>query len=170
MLSGLDRLVLRGTLRSLAYAQGMDQCRTRNGILRKDFGRWGERCSKEWEKISLAEAQRWGRPIEYLRSSQIDQEALARKIAGEKGIQAGWVCVLRCLEPCSSLEVYRNREQKQWELNKRPRKCMFLYHYQLHPPFGWRNARLQTWFPFSIQIGRNGREGLGQQWGRKRRE
>lgn len=127
MLTGFDRLVLRGTLRSLAYAQGMDKCRTRNGILRKDFGRWAERCSQELEKISLAEAQRLGRPIEYLRSSQIDTEALARKIAEEKGIQEGWVCVWRCREPCSSLEVYRNRDQKQLELKKRQRKCMFLY-------------------------------------------
>lgn len=170
VLTGFDRLVFRGTLRSLAYAQGMDKCRSLNGILLKDFGRWAERCSKELEKISLAEAQRLGRPIEYLGSSQIDKEALARKIAEEKGIQEGLVCVLRCVEPCSSFEVYRNRDQKQLELKKRQRKCMFLYHYQFHPQFGWMNARIQTWFPFSIQICLNGREWLGQQLGRKRME
>lgn len=68
------------------------------------------------------------------------------------------------------MEVYRNRDQKQLELKKRQRKCVFLYHYQFHPQFGWMNARIQTWFPFSIQICLNGREWLGQQLGRKRRE
>ncbi|MGH9628366.1 MAG: hypothetical protein ACRD7E_08520 [Bryobacteraceae bacterium] len=103
MLTGFDRLVFRGTLRSIAYAQGMDKCRTLNGILLKDFGRYAERCSDELEKASLAEARRLGRPIEYLRSSQMDKEAVARKMAEEGGTREGLVCVLRCLEPCTSL-------------------------------------------------------------------
>jgi hypothetical protein len=40
---------------------------------------------------------------------------------------------------------------------------MHLYHYQIHPEFGWMNARVQTWFPFSIQICLNGREWLCRQ-------
>src|SRR5215469_7163186 len=44
-----------------------------------------------------------------------------------------------------------------------PGKCLFLYHYQIHPVFGFLNARIQTWFPFSIQICLNGREWLGRQ-------
>lgn len=163
VLTGFDRLVFRGTLRSIAYAQGMDKCRALNGILLKDFGRWAAQCSEALERASLAEARKLGRRIEYLRSSHIDKEALARKIAQETGIGEGLVCVLRCIEPCSSFEVYRNRDQKQLELKKRQRKCMFLYHYQLHPQLGWMNARIQTWFPFSIQICLNGREWLAQQ-------
>jgi hypothetical protein len=167
VLTGFDRLVLRGTLRSIAYAQGMDKCRTLNGILLKDFGRYAEHCSDQLEQASLAEAQRLGRPIEYLRSSQTDKEAMARQIAEETGRREGLVCVLRCIEPCSSFEVYRNGDQKQLELKKRQRKCMFLYHYQFHPQFGWMNARIQTWFPFSIQICLNGREWLAQQLARR---
>jgi hypothetical protein len=73
VLTGFDRLVFRGTLRSIAYAQGMDKCRTLNGILLKDFGHWAERCSDELEQVSLAEARRLGRPIEYLRSEPAQQ-------------------------------------------------------------------------------------------------
>jgi hypothetical protein len=32
VLTGFDRLVFRGTLRNIAYAQGMDKCRTLNGV------------------------------------------------------------------------------------------------------------------------------------------
>jgi hypothetical protein len=167
MLTGFDRLVFRGTLRSIAYAQGMDKCRTLNGILLKDFGKYAEQASRRLEQASLAGAQQKRRPIEYLLSSRIDKEDRARKIAQQQGIRDGLVCVLRCLEPCMSFEVYRSREEKQLQLKKRQRKCLFLYHYLIHPEFGWMNARIQTWFPFSIQICLNGREWLAQQMGRQ---
>jgi len=167
-LTGFDRLVFRGSLRSIAYAQGMDKCRTLNGVLLKDFGKYAEKASKRLEQASLAEAKRFDRPIEYLRSSKIDKEEFARKIAAKDGVQDGLVGVLRCIEPCSSFEVYRNRDEKQLELKKRQRKCMHLYHYQFHPEFGWMNARVQTWFPFSIQICLNGREWLARQLNRNK--
>ena len=43
-----------------------------------------------------------------------------------------------------------------------PGKCSALYHYYQHPRFGWMYIRLQTWFPFEVQIGLNGREWLAQ--------
>lgn len=166
VLTGFDRLVLRGSLRSLVYAQGMDKCRTLNGVLLKDFGKYAEKASARLAEASLAEARRMGRPIEYLRSSRIDKDGLARKIAERDGIQSGLVGVLRSIEPCASFEVYRNRNIRQLELKSRQRKCMHLYHYQFHPEFGWMNARVQTWFPFSIQICLNGREWLYRQMDR----
>jgi hypothetical protein len=162
-LTGFDRLVFRGSLRSIVYAQGMDKCRTLNGVLLKDFGRYAEKASARLEEASLAEAKRVQRPIEYLRSSKIDKEKFARTIAERDRVRDGLVCVLRCIEPCSSFEVYRNREEKRLQLKRRPRKCMHLYHYQFHPVLGWMNARIQTWFPFSIQICLNGREWLARQ-------
>ena len=49
------------------------------------------------------------------------------------------------------------------ELQLSLRKCLFLYLYQIHPVFGFLNARIETWFPFSIQICLNGREWLARQ-------
>jgi hypothetical protein len=43
------------------------------------------------------------------------------------------------------------------------RRCAHLYHYYLHPVFGWCYVRLQTWFPFEVQIYINGREWLCRQ-------
>jgi hypothetical protein len=56
----------------------------------------------------------------------------------------------------------RDRESKRLELAPRHRKCLQLYHYQMHPTFGFMHARIQTWFPFSIQICLNGREWLAR--------
>jgi hypothetical protein len=49
------------------------------------------------------------------------------------------------------------------EVTAKARKCLFLYHYWMHPVFGFLNARIQTWFPFPIQICLNGREWLARQ-------
>jgi len=163
LLSGFDRLVLRGTLRSIAHAQGMNQYLWSNHILLRDFGAHVEQVSQQLKAASLAEAVTVGRPVRYLASPELSKEHIARRIAGEDGITHGPVCVLTCVEPCRSFEIYRNRDTKHLQLQPRVRKCLFLYHYAVHPVFGFLNARIQTWFPFSIQICVNGRDWLAHQ-------
>ena len=163
VLSGFDRLVFRGTLRSLSHTDGMLTYLAMNKVLLKDFGRHVQQVSEQLKQASLAEAGRLGRPVRYLDSSGIDKEALAKEIAAQDGIRQGLIGVLSCVELCRTFEVHRSREQKQLELIPRWRKCLFLYHYSFHPRFGFMHARIQTWFPFPIQICLNGREWLAQQ-------
>jgi hypothetical protein len=163
VLSGFDRLVVRGTLRSIAHAAGMHQYLWNNQVLLKEFGSYVEHVSQRLKAASLAEALAANRPVRYLASAEVSKEDLARHIAAEDGITSGPVCVLTCVEPCRTFEVYRDRETKQLQLQSRIRKCLFLYHYLVHPVFGFLNARIQTWFPFSIQICLNGREWLAHQ-------
>ena len=75
--------------------------------------------------------------------------------------------MLSCVEPCVSFDIYRCREQKQLQLERRQRKCLHLYHYWMHPEFGFMHGRIQTWFPFTIQICLNGREWLARQMRRE---
>ena len=99
-------------------------------------------------------------------SPKTDKEALARSIAEKDGIKEGLICVLESIEPCRSYEIFRNRDQKRLELVGRWRKCKFLYHYWIDPVFGFMNARIQSWFPFEIQICLNGREWLAREMDR----
>ena len=64
----------------------------------------------------------------------------------------GWVCALSILEPSPSFD------HRGMHMVARVRPCQVLYHYQIHPEVGWMYARIQTWFPFRIQVGLNGRE------------
>ena len=162
-LSGFDRLVFRGTLRSIAHDEGMKRYLWANQVLLKDFGLHVERVSRRLKEASLAAAETLRRPVKYLTSSQVSKEEVARGIAAQEGIRSGLVCVLSCVEPCWSFEIHRNREKKKLELEPRYRKCLFLYHYWMHPVFGFLNARIQTWFPFPVQICLNGREWLARQ-------
>ena len=162
-LSGFDRLVFRGTLRAINFVEGMRHYLHANDVLLKGFKPHVEDVTERIKTASTAEAQRLGRPVRYLGSSEIDKNKLARKMAEEDCIEQGLVCVLSCLELCRTFEIYRNAASKQLEVRLRSGKCLFLYHYWIDPVFGWMNARIQTWFPFPIQICVNGREWLGTQ-------
>jgi hypothetical protein len=162
-LSGFDRLVVRGTLRRIAHAQGMNQYLWANDILLKDFGAHVESVGQALKSASMAQTLAADRPIRYLYSADASKEDIARRIAAEDHITEGLVCVLTCVEPCWSFQVYRSRETKRLELQLCRRKCLFIYHYLVHPVFGFLNARIKTWFPFPIQICLNGREWLARQ-------
>lgn len=163
VLSGFDRMVFRGTLRSLSYPEGMKHYLWVNQVRLTDFGAHVHRVSERLKDACSAKADALRRPVQYLPSSADDKEALARAIATRDGIDEGLVCLLSCVEPCRTFEVYRNRGTHRLELVSRTRKCLFLYQYWMHPEFGFLNARIQTWFPFAIQVCLNGREWLARQ-------
>lgn len=163
ILSGFDRIVVRGTLRKLAYVAGLMSFLWRRHVYLKDFGHWVKAATETLREASLEEASRLKRPVKYLPSPRIDKEALARSIAREDRIDEGLVCVLECVEPCVSYEIHRNRDAKKLCLQKRWTRCKFLYHYWIDPVFGFMNARIQPWIPFPIQMCLNGREWLARQ-------
>jgi len=167
VLSGFDRLVFRGSLRAISYIRGMMGYLWQNQVLLKDFGSHVLQVSTRVKEASLQAAQSLGRPVQYLTRSQDNKEAIARSIAKRDQIKAGLVCVLTCVEPCRSFDIWRNRETKQLDLVLRQRKCLFLYHYWVHPVFGFMNARIQSWFPYAIQVCLNGREWLARQMDRE---
>lgn len=167
-LSGFDRLVLRGTLRVLAVKSGMLNYLWHVGVLLKDLGPFFKEKSEQLKAASYQQAQKLNRPLLYLNSPQTSKEEVARKIAQKDGIQKGLICVLTTVEPCQSYEVFRNPQQKKLDLQPRRRKCLFLYHYWIDPVFGFMHARIQSWFPFSIQVCLNGREWLARQMDRVR--
>ena len=166
VLSGFDRVVLRGTLRSLSYPEGMMAYLWANQVRLTDFGGHVQQVSVCLKEACRAKADALGRPMHYLASATEDKEARARAIAAQDGIEAGLVCLLSCVESCRTFEVYRNRETHRLEVVSRPRKCLFLYQYWLHPEFGFMHARIQTWFPFPVQVCLNGREWLARQMDR----
>src|SRR5213596_706925 len=166
VLSGFDRLIFRGTLRSISYPEGMLGYLWAKQVRLTEFGRHVLRVSERLKQACRAKAEALKRPMKYLASAGESKEEVARGIAAREKIEEGLVCVLSCVEPCQTFDVYRNRETRKLELVSRIRKCLFLYHYWIHREFGFLNARIQTWFPFSKQVCMNGREWLARQMGR----
>ena len=81
-LSGFDRLVFRGHLRSIGHPDGMMSYLWTNQVLLKNFGDHVEKVTERLKEASLAEAKASGRPVRYLNSSHMDKETIARNIPG----------------------------------------------------------------------------------------
>jgi hypothetical protein len=167
-LSGFDRLVFRGTLLPLMPDRGMFNFLTRAGIRLLEFKDYVFRTSGRVKEAALAEAKRRQRPVEYLESPKVSKEDLARRLLSKYPLRGpGLVCVFKVLEPCMSFEYHRSPDAKERGLKLRPRKCLHIYQYYMHPRFGFMNARIQTWFPFNVQVCLNGREWLARQLGQR---
>jgi hypothetical protein len=163
VLSGFDRLFLCGTLRNVAYPLGLQNYLWAQRVPFKDFAAHSLQVTARLQEASLRQAQQLGREIRYLNSAQHSKEDLARQIAQRDRIKNGLICVLRSVDPCLSFAIVKNHHTKKLEIAGRLRKCLHLYHYQIHPVFGFMHARIQTWFPFHVHVCINGREWLARQ-------
>jgi hypothetical protein len=168
-LSGLDRVVFRGSLLPLIRRGGMFFFLQATGIRLLDFKRYAIATTERLKQASLAEARELDRPIVYVDSPAISKEDLARRLLAEHPVERGLICMLSALEPCRTFEYHRSRNRDERGLRLRNGKCLHLYKYFLHPRFGFMNARIQTWFPFNIQVCLNGREWLARRLERKGR-
>lgn len=163
VLSGLDRILIRGTIRQLATVAGVASYLNYRGVLLKDFRDYAEATTTRIRVRAEQVAKCENRPFEYLRSGQIRKEEVARRYLERSPIEHGLICILSCLEPCTSYAIHRNRVANRLELHRESKKCLHLYFYFLHPTLGFLHARLQTWFPFTMHICLNGREWLSRQ-------
>jgi hypothetical protein len=132
-------------------------------ILIKDFGQLVERTTSAVKEKAKELARKSSRPFLFVPSSQTSKEELVRKIAARDQVTNGLIAVLNSVEPCQSFRVVGNHQTKQIELKVETRKCSHLYFYFDHPRFGFMHLRLQTWFPFQVNICLNGRHWLGKQ-------
>lgn len=160
VLSGFDRLVFRGYLERLVYPQGLMNYLWGQRVLLKDFAAWAKVKTEALKVRTEEDAGKLGQEVVYIPSPTTDKQGLARKAQVERGIADGTVAFFSCMEPCRTWKVRGNRKAKKLAPVWGPGQCLHLYRYLDDPRFGFMHVRLQTWFPFNIQVWMNGREFL----------
>ena len=131
------------------------------GVLNRDYKKWMLAQTDALVKAVDRYAQEQsGRPIIHLNSWRMDKEKLARKRQEQIGIDTGLIGAWSCLEGCWSYRAHYSAEKGYPQLHRYQTQCKHLYLYFDHKDYGWMNVRLQTWFPYHIQIALNGREWL----------
>lgn len=163
VLSGFDRLRLRGTRRLLAHVSGLKHFLWQSRVMLQHFDRYVQDTTATLCASIQRAADEAGRPVIYVPSSNQDKATLVQQVAQRDGIRQGLIAVLSCVEPCSSYEIHKNKQTHKLEPRRRERKCLHYYHYYLHPRMGLMHTRLQTWLPFTMHICLNGREWLARQ-------
>jgi hypothetical protein len=162
VLSGFDRLLFKGTLRSLSYAKGVDKFLGAARVQYKDYKSFVMGLTAQIRSRAEEVARETGRPLKNLKSSHDSKEDEALAIAKRDGVKEGLVCVLSCVEPCITFSIRRNGSGGFGFVSEE-RRCLFYYFYYLDREFGLMHIRLATWLPFGIQVCLNGREYLARQ-------
>ena len=163
-----DRMIFKGHLTKLYHPGAMKAFCDRSGILLKDFGNYVKDATEDFKDHVKAIAEKSGAPYIYLaenytKSRGRSKEDRAREIAENDGVIEGLICIFAAVEPCSSFDIFKNKETHRLEIVRRNRKCLFFYFYYIDPELGFFHIRLQSWFPFEVQIWINGRELLANE-------
>jgi len=160
-ISGFDRIVFKGFILPLMSAEKvMYFCRTQ-GILNKDYKPW----MMAQTKRIIEHADRYakdnsGHGISHLPTWRTRKEALAHERQEQEQINSGLLGVWSCLEAGSSYRARYCATSGYPQLQNYQTRCNHLYFYFDDPELGFMNIRLQTWFPYHIQVCLNGREWL----------
>lgn len=161
ILRGFDRIVFQGKFRSLQFTEGVQQFLSSRNILFKDARNWvqeqTERIIDDVEQTAMRET---GRGITHLGSTRLRKEDIARQRQHKMGLEAGLIGAWSCVEECMSFRI--RPAQGRPTMVPCSTRCKHLYLYFDDPTYGFMSVRLQTWFPFMIQIAMNGREWLGR--------
>ncbi len=162
VLSGFDRLRFRGESRLLNNARGVDSYLYQQHVRYVDFPKHAESLTKTLRSQTEARAKEDGVPLLPLNSPEIDKEAVALQLAHQHQRTTGRIAVLSCVELCGTYRLRKNAAGLVKPVKERG-KCLHYYHYFLHPELGLCYVRVQSWFPFAIRVGMNGRQWLYRQ-------
>lgn len=165
VLSGVDRVVVKGRLPQLYAPQGMNCYASANHVRLLDFKAHAKEVTRQVLAASLIESAKAAGRFQYVGSGRQSKDEVARAIAARHRRTEGLAALLQCVEPCWTFDT--KSVDGRLTIRGEPGKCSALYHYFQHPHFGWMYVRLQTWFPFEVQIGLNGREWLARRLDRE---
>jgi hypothetical protein len=162
VLHGFDRMRFRGSKRQLSNVAGLMSWLGHVRIPLKEYKTFAHDKTLSLCRSIEAPADAAGIYC-YLNNLQVSKEETALQMAAERKQTSGLIAVFGCVEPCQVVQVRGNHETKMFEPRFELAKCKHYYHYYLDPEYGLRYTRLQSWFPFTMHVGLNGRDWLGQQ-------
>ncbi len=155
-LTGFDRIIINGFNRQLNNNRQFLFYLIQNNCQLKNFKQFAEEHTntlcEHIDKIVNDE----NRPTYYIQSSKVNKDEIARNLYKEFPIDKGLVCAISTMEVCDTMTVKGNKKTKQLEITRRPTKCKYYYLYMIDEEFGWMYFKIQTWFPFNVQIYING--------------
>lgn len=160
-LTGFDRIVFKGYILPLMNEKGVTGFCQGRGILNKDYKTWMmKQTGKVVEAAEHYAQSQCDSRITPILSSRERKEEIAHKRQQEKKITEGPIGVWSATESCFSFKARYCETAGFPQLRGHWTKCKHLYFYFDHKDYGFMNIRLQTWFPYHIQIAMNGREWL----------
>lgn len=155
--SFFDRIILKGHIRQFFSASGKKYFLSEQNVLLKDFSSYANHITENLVSYVEKYTSDQKRPLIYLSSPKSSKEAVAKSVLQEDPVDEGLICTLSVVELCQTL-MPRKHDNGLLQLDTVNRKCKYFYFYFQDRTFGFMHVKLQTWFPFLIQVYINGRE------------
>ncbi len=155
--SFFDRMIIKGHIFQLFSLSGRKYFLSGVNVLLKDFSDYANQVTNDIVAHVENMAAVSQRPLRYLTSSKLPKEQTALQILKENPVSDGLICILSVVEGCQTFQPVK-QENGLLQLRSVTRKCKYYYFYYLDKHFGFMHVKLQTWFPFMIQVYINGRE------------
>ena len=160
ILETFDRMIINGYILQLCNYRQFLYYLIQNDIKFKDF-----------DKFALSQTEILCNHIDsyikdnncetiYLNSGKIDKNEIVMDELNKKENKIGLITALSTVEICNTMTVKPNNETKLLEVTQRPTKCKHYYYNDAE--FGLMYLKIQTWFPYNVQIYINGREYLSK--------
>jgi hypothetical protein len=160
MLSCFDRVIFKGHL-PIANAPALEAfVDFVLKIRRADFMAFAQEQSETLVDHAQRLAQQAGAEYRFLQGAH-RKDKLVDDILRQRPISGGLICVLCCMECCGSFKLISGKDRPRLVNARRQQRV--LYFYYLDPKLGLIHIRLQTWFPFTVQVYVNGHSYLAQQ-------
>src|SRR6266446_3289739 len=104
VLSGFDRIRLRGTLPHLANTGSLFRWLESTGVLLKDFPGYAEARTQQLRKALEEKAAQAGRPVEYLQGCPNKVALVPQRREQSSTAPGGLICAFSTLENCTSYD------------------------------------------------------------------
>ncbi len=127
---------------------------------RMDFLPFVQKQSNRLVEHAQRVARQANAPYRYLQG-QHRKEVLIHEEIRNRRLSEGLVAVLCVQEVCRTVKLFYGEGRPRLAFTRRPQRV--LYYYFLDPAFGLVYVRLQTWFPFDMQVYVNGHDWLARQ-------
>lgn len=162
ILETFDRMIVNGYLLNLCNYRQFLYYLIQNNVQLKDFNKFAlsqtdSLCSHIEDYVKENNVE-----IKYLSSGKINKDDIAREEFDKNINKTGLISAFSVVEICNTMTVAPNRETQKLEVTSRPTKCKHYYFYYNDEEFGWMFLKIQTWFPYNVQIYINGREYLSK--------
>lgn len=162
VLSCYDRVVIRGTLPSVCYANAMATTLDARGIRLFDYAKqFAEPLREAIRAHAEHVAAEEDMEVEYIKKPKgYRKEDRIREIVAKRGTHPGLVHVFSVMELCASYRPWHDKRTGLTHLRPDHGKCVYYYFYFIDELLGLCFLSVPTWCPFRAQFYFNGHNWL----------
>lgn len=161
VLNCYDRVIIRGNLQPLCYAQGMTKYMYDHNLRIFNYGQFAVSLRAEIRQRAATIAAENQMEIEFIGKSQaFRKEDRIQAILSERGQQPGLVHIFAAMERCPAYRPWHDKATGKTYVKSTSGKCLHYYFYFMDEELGLCYLRVPTWCPFGLQFYLNGHNWL----------